>query len=246
MASDCAATASQRESITYSAGSSFLSAAKVNTSVCNPVIRWKSERPTQPTSSYLSKFSVKLMEIAGAGLASTIAAYLLAQIATPHASPPPLVQVTPAYNEMMRMVRDEHVMLVGLRKEIDDQRKPERVAVAPMAVPVPTRAKLVQAAPLRNQMPERTRPVEAKSRIGEPLPIQPAVVVSQSLPINVEPRTKTMALSPSAQLVSASANAEGEWSTSSVLKRIHAWLLPANGDTPRPPMPVSEFLPSAM
>jgi hypothetical protein len=198
----------------------------------------------QPRFSYLSKLAIKFLELAGAGLASTIAAYLFAWIATPLAPPPPLVQVTPADNEMMRMVRDEQALLVELRRELDDQRKFEQVAVVPMPLPGPKPSKQTLAGPLCHQTPERTMPIEAKLRTDEPMPIQPAMAVSRSLPITMEPSPKTIELSASARLVSASTNAEG--SSLGMLKRIGAWFLPGNGDAPRPPMPIGKFLQSAM
>jgi hypothetical protein len=62
------------------------------------------------------------------------------------------------------------------------------------------------------------------------------------------PSPKIMELSPAALPihVSASTNAEGEWASLGMLKRISGWFLPENGDVPRPPMPVGEFAQSAM
>jgi hypothetical protein len=197
----------------------------------------------EPRFSYLPKFAVKFLELGGAGLASAIAAYLLAQIGTPLASSTPLVQVTAANAEMMRMILNEHVLLVELGRELEVQRKPEQVAAAPTQVPVPKRAKLAQAAPLYNQTTERIMPMEEKPRTGEPLPVQPAVAMSQSLPKITERSPKTMEPSSAAGFirVSASTNAEGEWPSLGILKRIRDWFLSGNGDAPRPPIPVGEF-----
>jgi hypothetical protein len=202
----------------------------------------KSEGIVEPRFSYLKTFAVKFLELVGAGLASAIVAYLLAHIGTPPTSSLPLVQVTAANAEMMRMVRDEHALLVELGKELDVQRKPEQLAATPMPVPAPRSAKPAQGAPLRNHK------ADAKQLMGEPLPIEPALAVSHALPKAMAPSPKIMELSPAALPihVSASTNAEGEWASLGMLKRISGWFLPENGDVPRPPMPVGEFTQSAM
>ena len=202
----------------------------------------------QSRFSYLPRFAGKFLELAGAGLASAIVAYLLAHIGTPPTSSLPLVRVTAANAEMMRMVRDEHALLVELGKELDVQRKPQQVAATPMPVPAPRSAKPPQGASLRNHKPEQIMPMEAKQRTDEPLPIEPALAVSHALPKAMAPSPKIMELSPAALPihVSASTNAEGEWASLGMLKRISGWFLPENGDVPRPPMPVGEFAQSAM
>jgi hypothetical protein len=205
----------------------------------------KSEEIVQTRFCCLSKFAVKVPELTGAGLTSAIAAYLLAQIGTPPASSLPLVQVTAANDEMMRMVRDEHSLLVELEKELDVQRKPEQVAAQLMPVPVLNPAKPARAAPLRNHKPEPTMPMDAKA---VPLPIESAVAVSQSLPKALAPSLKIMGPNAVPELirVSASTNAEGEWSSLGMLNRIRGWFLPGSGDAPRPPKPVGESPQSAM
>jgi hypothetical protein len=208
----------------------------------------KSEGIVQTTFSYLPRVAIKFLELAGAGLASAIAAYLLAHIGMPPASSMPLVEITAANAEMIRMVRDEHALLAELGKELDVQRKPEQVAAALMPVPASKPTKRAQATPLRNQKTERIMPMEPKPRTGEPLPIESAVGVSQYSPRIMEPSPQTVDPGAAARpiRVSASTNADGELSSLGMLKRIHGWFLPENGDAPRPPMPVGEFPQSAM
>jgi hypothetical protein len=195
---------------------------------------------------FLSKFAVKVLELTGAGLASAIAAYLLAHIGTPPASSLPLVQVTAANDEMMQMVRDECALLVELEKELDLQRKPEQVAAQLMPVPVLNFAKPARATPLRNHKPEPTIPLETKQRTGVPLPTE--VAVSQSLPKALEPSPKIMGPNAAPELIRVSAltKAEGEWSSLGMLNRVRGWFLPGSGDPPRPPKPVGESPLSAM
>ena len=115
------------------------------------------------TFSCLPKFAVKVLELAGAGLASTAAAYLLAHMGAPSSTP--LVEITAANAEMMRMVRDEHTLLVELGKGLDIQ-KSEQAATGLLPVLAP--AKPAQVAPSRHQRTQRTMPLDAKSRAGEP------------------------------------------------------------------------------
>ena len=70
----------------------------------------------QTTFSYLPKLAVKALELAVAGLASATAACLLAHMGTPFVSSTPLVEIRAANAEMMRMVRDEHALLVEMGK----------------------------------------------------------------------------------------------------------------------------------
>jgi hypothetical protein len=177
----------------------------------------KSEEIVQTTFSYLPKLAVKALELAVAGLASATAACLLAHMGTPFVSSTPLVEIRAANAEMMRMVRDEHALLVEMGKGLDIQ-KPEQAATAVMPVQAP--AKPAQAAPLHNQRTQRTMPMDAKPRQGEPLPIGQTVPVFHSSKI-VELGPTTMDPSAGSQplRVSASAHTEGEGSSIGMLKR---------------------------
>ncbi len=184
----------------------------------------------QPRAFNLARLAVKALELAGAGLASTLAAYVLGQIGTPFTSPPPLAQVTSADAELLRMLRDEHAIVLELGKELEVQRKTEAVAPASIAIPAPKPSRSVQVAPLRSQKSE-TIAVGVKPHTGEPLPIQLAVVRSE--------------LTEMERPIRASV-ATDEWMPVGLLKRIGAWFVPGNGEVPRPPMPVGEFMQRAM
>jgi hypothetical protein len=221
----------------------------------------KSEGTLQPRFSYLSKFVVKLLEVAGTGLASAVGAYFLSQVgAPPAASPalmtPALVQVTATNEEMVRLVREEHAVVVELRKELDARRRPEPVVAmvqtpavaATTPVPAPLPPKPTQAASSRHQKAERTLPAEAKpTRSGEPPPSQPAGAASQSLP-KAEPNPKIaerVAAVPPFR-VAASTSGEGEVSPVNKPKQNTAWVLPGVVDPPRPPRSVGDVSQGAM
>ena len=216
----------------------------------------------QPRFSYLSKFVVKLLEVAGTGLASAVGAYFLSQVgAPPAANPalmtPALVQVTATNEEMVRLVRDEHAVVVELRKELDARRRPEPVVavvqtpavVATTPAPAPLPPKPTQAASSRHQKAERTLPAEAKpTRSSEQPPIQPAGAASQSLPKAIEPNPKIaeqVAAVPPFR-VAASTSGEGEVSPLNKPRQNTAWVLPGVVDPPRPPRAVGELPNGAM
>jgi hypothetical protein len=205
----------------------------------------------QSRFSFLSRFLVKFIEVAGAGLASAVCAYFLGQIGERPLPPPPIVHVSPANDDTIRMARDDHALLAELvRKEAENQKKPENAAAAPTTVSAPKLAKPAPAAqPRRNQKPEQAALGEAKPRATEPLPIQPPMAASNSTAKaagqNAEPP-----LGREAPAASGSAGGEEERPLLARLKQVPSWFLPENdrlfGDLPRPPMPVGEFLRSAM
>jgi hypothetical protein len=198
----------------------------------------------QPRAFNLARLAIKALELAGAGLASTLAAYVLGQMGTPFTSPPPLAQVTSADAELLRMLRDEHAIVLELGKELEGQRKAEAVAASSIPIPAPKPARSVQATPLRIQKPETTA-VEAKPHTGEPLPIQLAVVRAETFPRALESRPNPNELTEMERPIRVSV-ATNEWLPVGLLKRIGAWFAPGNGEAPRPPMPVGEFMQSAM
>jgi len=202
--------------------------------------------------TFLSKFAVKFVEVAGAGLASAACAYVFGQIERPQPPAVPVVQVAPAIAERARMARDDRPLLgETARKETDSQpesaaSQPESAAATPTTVSAPKLAKLTQpASPRRNQKPEQV--AEAKARSGEPLAISPSSAASNAVP------------KASGQSVRAAAGYEGSSPSNggeedgpllARLKQIPSWFLPENdrifGELPRPPMPVGEFLQSSM
>ena len=202
--------------------------------------------------TFLSRFAVKFVEVAGAGLASAACAYVFGQIERPQPPAAPVVQVAPVSAERARMARDDRPLLgETARKETDSQpesaaSQPESAAATPTTVSAPKLAKLTQpASPRRNQKPEQV--AEAKARSGEPLAISPSSAASNAVP------------KASGQSVRAAAGYEGSSPSNggeedgpllARLKQIPSWFLPENdrifGELPRPPMPVGEFLQSSM
>ncbi len=101
--------------------------------------------------TFLSKFAVKFVEVAGAGLASAACAYVFGQIERPQPPAAPVVQVAPV-SERARMARDDRPLLgETARKETDSQpesaaSQPESAAATPTTVSTPKLAKLTQPA----------------------------------------------------------------------------------------------------
>lgn len=199
------------------------------------------------TKSFLSKFAVKFVEVAGAGIASAACAYIFGQIERPQPPSAPVVQIAPASVERARMTQNDHP-LVGETARTETENKPENVAATPTAVSAPKLAQPAQAAlPRRNQKSEHGPLAEAKARSGEPLAISPSRVASNSAP-------KAAGQSVPAPVgyggAVASNNGEEERPLLARLRQIPSWFLPENdrifGELPRPPMPVGEFLQSSM
>jgi hypothetical protein len=206
--------------------------------------------------AFLSRFGVKFVEVAGAGLASAACAYCLGLVGQqPPAPPPAIVQVMPS-EDALRMARDDHALLAALvrketesRKDGDSQAKPEASAPAAAAV-APKPAKPPQAAQVRrSQKPEQAAASEPQLRASEPLAIQPPLAAANAAP-------KPAVQSPMPLLgrdgfaTTAPSAGEEERPLLARLRQIPSWFLPENervfGNVPRPPMPVGEFLPSAM
>src|SRR3954469_1449555 len=102
----------------------------------------------------------KLLEVAGAGLASAIGAFLLSQMVSkpaPTVPAPQVVQIAPADAKMLGIMHsDQAALLAELQK------------VAPQAAPAsPPAPKAVQA--------ERPKPVKTAQPVPVPLPRQPKV-----------------------------------------------------------------------
>ena len=197
--------------------------------------------------TFLSKFAVKFVEVAGAGLASAACAYVFGQIERPQPPAAPVVQVAPVSAERARMARDDRPLLgETARKETDSQ--PESAAATPTTVSAPRLAKLTQpASPRRNQKSEQVPLAETKARSGEPLAISPSSVASNATPKASGQRVRA----PAGYEGSAASNSgEEDGPLLARLKQIPSWFLPENdrifGELPRPPMPVGEFLQSSM
>jgi hypothetical protein len=214
----------------------------------------KSEGIVRTRFTFLSRFAVKFVEVAGAGLASAACAYVFGQIERPQPPAAPVVQVAPATAERARMARDDRPLLGETgRKETDSQREsaanqPESAAATPTTVSAPRLAKLTQpASPRRNQKSEQVPLAETKARSGEPLAISPSSVAS-----NAAPKASGQSVRAPAGYEGSAASNSGEEDRPLLarLKQIPSWFLPENdrifGELPRPPMPVGEFLQSSM
>jgi len=199
------------------------------------------------TKSFLSRFAVKFVEVAGAGIASAACAYIFGQIERPQPPSAPVVQIAPASVERARMTQNDHPLL-GEPARTQTESQAESVAATPTAVSVPKLAQPAQAAlPRRSQKAEQGPLAEAKTRTGEPLAISPSRVASNSAP-------KAAGQSVQAPVgyggAVASNSGEEERPLLARLRQIPSWFLPENdrifGELPRPPMPVGEFLQSSM
>jgi hypothetical protein len=199
------------------------------------------------TKSFLSRFAVKFVEVAGAGIASAACAYIFGQIERPQPPSAPVVQIAPASVERARMTQNDHP-LVDETARTETENKPENVAATPTAVSAPKLAQPAQAAlPRRNQKSEQGPLAEAKARLGEPLAISPSRVASNSAPKAAGQSVQVPAGYGGAV---ASNSGEEERPLLARLRQIPSWFLPENdrifGELPRPPMPVGEFLQSSM
>lgn len=193
--------------------------------------------------SFIRKFAVKFLEVAGAGLASALCAYILGQIErAPAPTPmPAVVYISPA--NVDTALREDHAQPAAIAR-IDAETPPEAAASAPTGEPKAVKPAAVAQA-RRNQKPEPGVAAETKPRGGEP--IQPAAVAANSAP---------KATAPAARAAAGRDEAE-DWSSGEEdrpllarLRQIPSWFLPENdrifGDLPRPPMPVGDSLRSAM
>jgi hypothetical protein len=211
--------------------------------------------------AFLSRVGVKFVEVAGAGLASAACAYFLGLVGQqPPAPPPAIVQVMPS-EDAMRMARDDHALLAALvrketearkdaeaRKDTESQAKPEAVAAPKPAKPPQT------AQTRRSQKPEQAAASEPQPRASEPLAIQPLVIQPPLVAANAAPKPAVQSPMPllgrDGFATTAPSAGEEERPLLARLRQIPSWFAPENervfGNVPRPPMPVGEFLPSAM
>jgi hypothetical protein len=203
------------------------------------------------TFAVLSRFGVKFVEVAGAGLASALCAYCLGQIGQqPVSRQSPIVQVLPASEDAIRMARDDHALLAALaRKDADAATKPEHAAPAPAATSATKPARPAPAALARRNQKAEQAPGEFRPRSTEPPPIQPPVAAANPAPKATAQASPTL-LGRDAFVASAPNSREEERPLLARLQEIPSWFMPDNdrifGDVPRPPMPVGEFFHSPM
>jgi hypothetical protein len=140
--------------------------------------------------SFIRKFTVKFLEVAGAGLASALCAYILGQIErAPAPTPmPAVVYISPA--NVDTALREDHARPAEIAR-IDAETPPEAAASAPAAGEPKAVKPATVAQARRNQKPEPG--AETKARGGEPLASQPAAVAANSAPKATAPAARAAA-----------------------------------------------------
>lgn len=193
--------------------------------------------------TYISRFAVKFIEVAGPGLASALCAYFLGQIERSPAPAPAtaVVQISPATIE--NAAREAGVAVAAQNAGHAARACEHR---ARHALGAETREVCIYRTgtpqgEVRTGGRERAEP---KARAGEPLAIDAAAISSTSAPKTTGQSIPT----------TAGRDEPAAWSSEEerplLAKLIPSWFLPENdrifGDMPRPPMPVGESLRSAM
>jgi hypothetical protein len=200
---------------------------------------------------HLSKFAIKLIEIAGAGCASAVVAFMLDSSrhtpVVPAVTRPAVVRLAPADAQMIETVRSESVALAEhLRSELEAR------SVNPTPLPAAKPAKpAANAAPKREQKAVRTQAVEVKQRIPEAKPVQ--AQAAEVKPVESEvpypaPPTATPAVSVDR---SSTVTVGKEARTAATIpppEPTPGWLarLGSASDIPRPPVAISPSVSSAM
>jgi hypothetical protein len=216
----------------------------------------------------LRKLLIKMIEVAGAGCASAIAAFLLGNSheaerpPMPVTSPPAVVHLAPADEQMIRHVRDENAALAEQLRNSSDTRSAAAgaIPVAPASAPAIQQkpAKAASNTPARReQKPTRTAAAEAKpqraaesQRTAEPAPAQTASAATVTTPYGTDraPGANARALESSDVRVTAAPAVPTE--SSQVPAQVPSRLWPAAvssvRDAPRPPLGVGEYLSSSM
>jgi hypothetical protein len=199
----------------------------------------------------LSKVATKILEIAGAGCASALAAVLLGNSREPPRppAPPPVVRLAPADEQMIRYVRDESVALVEQLRGASDARSGAAIAPA-AAAPTPKPAKAASGAPpRREQKANHAQTTDGRQRPGEPPPIQSAMASPGSEPARVPAGAAATSEARDGRTTLAAAPAS-EPGLSSTQTQVPSRLWPSAAssfrDAPRPPLGVGQFLSSSM
>jgi hypothetical protein len=138
----------------------------------------------------LRRFLIKMIEVAGAGCASAIAAFLLGNSheaeRPPMPVPPAVVHLAPADEQMIRFVRDESAALAEQLRNTDARSSTAGTAsaTAPSTAPAAQKpAKSASNTPARREQ-KTTRPAaaEAKQRPVEPPPVAAAAAPAVTAP----------------------------------------------------------------
>jgi hypothetical protein len=198
-------------------------------------------------------FFSKILEMAGAGLASAIGAFLLSQIVSRPPAPatlePQMVQIVPAAAEVLSIVRSDQAALLAELQKFAPAEPVAPASIAPMSaripVPVPSPKAVAAIAP----KPAKTATAAVVRQEPKADPARPVATSYKTIadePLSIQP---TSAAPTAASQPAPAAGAEGG-RVFSTLKQIPSWFLPDSerlfGDAPRPPMPVGQLLSSAM
>ena len=207
----------------------------------------------------LRRCLTKTIEIAGAGCASAVAAFLLGNSheaeRPPVPVPPAVVHLAPADEQMIRHVRDESAALAEQLRNTADVRS-STAGTVPATAPAPAPAaqkpaKSASNAPAnqparREQKTTRTTTVEAKPRPADPPPVAAAVApygTDHSPWANARP-AESKEIRVSAPAVAAPT--ESSPAPAQVPSRLWPAAASSVRDAPRPPIGVGEFTSSSM
>jgi outer membrane biosynthesis protein TonB len=199
--------------------------------------------------SSLSRVAVKILEVAGAALASAAIAFLLGGLGKPETTAPIMVKIAPADDELVRFVRSEPPA-PEKTKSADVAAAPAPLSVAP-APPAPSTLapearKLAKPAPAvlhRREHKVAAAPVASeKSKVDPVPPVQAPTARAEAAPIVA---ARAPAAADAQPPTAASADASDAFGLIPALKRIPGWFLPsgegASGEVPRPPVPIGQF-----
>ena len=109
--------------------------------------------------TFMSRFAIKFIEVAGAGIASALCAYFLGQIERGPAPATAVVQISPATIE--NAAREARAAAIA---RSDSETQPERTAVASTASSAPKPAKSAPVAAARRTQMSEQAPSENSSR----------------------------------------------------------------------------------
>ncbi len=208
----------------------------------------------------LRRFLIKMIEVAGAGCASAIAAFLLGNSheaeRPPMPVPPAVVHLAPADEQMIRFVRDESAALAEQLRNSADARSTTAgtaSATAPSTAPAAQKpAKSAANTPARHeQKTTRTAAAEAKQRAVEPPPVAAAAAPAATAPYGSDhaPAGIARAVESRDARVTAAPAASAESSApapAQVPSRLWPAAVSSVRDAPRPPLGVGEYLSSSM
>jgi hypothetical protein len=207
---------------------------------------------------HFSRVAIKLVEVAGAGCASAVVAFMLDNSrhppVVPTVQPPAVVRLAPADAQMIETVRSESVALAEhLRSELETR----STASAPLPPSKPVKA-AVAPAPKRDQKPARPQAVEVKPRVPEakPVQIEAKTVVPEAKPVlSGVPYPDPAVPYPAATTTTSADSADrpstltaGKEQSSAPTAPSSSWLarLGSAADIPRPPVAIGQFAASAV